>query len=182
MEVRVPRNHIASAVLTDMLQRGVACPARTPATVTDFVTRQLGWLPEYLRDRISTIFVDGKVVDDPDLATLADGASLGLSAAMPGLVGATLRRSGYYAAMRSQINWSPEGVGEASVEAWGRVEVRLFNLILLEKADALLARGILVEAERLPGLLTLAGRAALPAVNGEVCLLQVVDGPDQDRE
>lgn len=182
MEIRVPRSLIASHPLTGMLQRGVLCQACTPATVTQFVTEQLGWSPEYLRDRISTIFLDGKVVDDPDTATMVDGAVLGLSAAMPGLVGATLRRSGYYAAMRAQISWSADGAERPAAAVQGTVQVRLYNLILSEQADALLARGIIVDDGQLTDLVGESSAAALRVPDGGQCLLRVVDAPVQSRE
>lgn len=182
MEIEIPRSMIASSVLTNVLQRGVLCPARLPTAVAEFITGQLGWAPEYLRDRISTIFLDGKVVDDPATAMMTDGAGLSLSAAMPGLVGATLRRSGYYAAMRSQISWSSEATTLSSGSEPGLVEIRLYNLILVEKAEDLLARGILVDGRRLAELVGEADSTAMTPPNDGLCLLRLVEAPDESRE
>lgn len=179
MEIRVARKAIATGRLTGLLQTGVACPARIPTTVTEFVTVQLGWGDAYLRDRISTVFLDGKVVDEPDQALLRDGSVLSLSAAMPGLVGATLRRGGYYAAMRAEISWIP---GSDAVplpgEASGTVRVRLFNLILRERADSLLERGFVLDREELALLLgePWCAQRRLPA--GSSHLVRVVDEPE----
>jgi hypothetical protein len=46
---------------------------------------------DYLENRIKTIFLDGKPVDDEDKAVLKNGSTLALSAAMPGLVDSTFR-------------------------------------------------------------------------------------------
>lgn len=175
MEIRVLRDNIPGNLLTRLLQEGVACPASTPATVYGFLTEQLGTDPGYVHDRIATIFLDGKAVDQPERAIVRDGCLLSLSAAMPGLVGATLRKGGYYASMRSQISWtSPDDrpSGEASA---GAVRVRLFNLILRERGPALLARGIVVDRSGLVGLLGEEACAAWNPPAGEPILLRVVD-------
>ena len=182
MEIRVPRSAVASQALSSLLQRGADCPASTPTTVTEFVTRQLGWEPEYLRDRISTIFLDGKVVDDPDTAVVQDGALLGLSAAMPGLVGATLRRSGYYARMRSEISWGSDSARVPDKWVAGTVRVRLFNLILTEKADAVMARGVLVDSRQLAALVGDAWLEMQCVLANGANLLRIVDEPGENQE
>ena len=64
---------------------------------------------EYVENRIQTIFLDGKAVDDLGEAKVRDGSILALSAAMPGLVGATLRRGGAFASLRRSITFSEGG-------------------------------------------------------------------------
>jgi len=56
-----------------------------------------------VKEKISTIFLDGKAVDSPETALLREGSTLALSSAMPGLAGAILRRDGPYASLRSSI-------------------------------------------------------------------------------
>ena len=53
--------------------------------------------------------LDGKPVDDIGAALVQDGSTLALSAAMPGLVGATLRRGGAYSSFRSAITYHETG-------------------------------------------------------------------------
>lgn len=65
----------------------------------------------YVEERIQTLLLNGLAVDDPDTAVLESGARLALSAAMPGVLGATLRRGGACicgAALRlkRQARWS----------------------------------------------------------------------------
>jgi hypothetical protein len=139
--------------------------------VSAFLTEELRLDPRFVAERITTVFLDGQVVDRLDDAVLHDGALLALSGAMPGLVGATLRRGGAYAAMRSEITHRP-GAASGQGPREPLVRVKLFNLLIAELGPALLARGVVVAREE--ALLALAGAvdpASIPA--GERLLLRV---------
>ncbi len=141
-----------------LLQRGVATRIPAGRSVLEFLTADLGLDPAYVRERITTVFLDGEVVDVLEDATLGPGSRLALSAAMPGVAGATLRRGGPYAAMRAAITRS---AGRASAErgaATAVVRVKLFNLLLDEIGPALLARGIVLDREE--AIRVLGGAAA----------------------
>ncbi|HEY6002323.1 MAG TPA: hypothetical protein VIV57_05560 [Anaeromyxobacter sp.] len=127
-----------------LLQRGVTTRIPARRSALELLTADLGLDPEYVRTRITTVFVDGRVVDALESATLEPGSLLALSAAMPGLVGATLRRGGPYAAMRAEITRPPVRGSRESASATCLVRVRLFNLLLDEVGPSLLARGILL--------------------------------------
>jgi len=132
-------------------QDGVMVEARLGSSVRAFLLDQLGLSAEYLGARIQTIMLNGKVVDDPAAAAIHSGAVLCLSAAMPGLLGATLRTGSYYAAMRRQISWkggAPSSGGEEET-----VVLKLFNLLINEVGPRLLHRGVRVRAEDLASLL-----------------------------
>ena len=120
-------------------------------TIRDLLCRQLSIEEDYLRDRIQTILLNSKVVDDPDTALVTAGSQLALSAAMPGLVGATLRKGGCYAPMRSTISLDDRS-NQDSNEGEGCVTVKLFNLLQQELGSVLLQRGIRIPGERLAGL------------------------------
>lgn len=155
VELTLPRGDLAR--LAPLLQRGVDTHATAGVSAFAFLTGELGLEADYVRRRITTVFLDGQVVDDLEAAVLRDGAVLALSAAMPGLVGATLRRGGYYAAMRAAITHAREH--PAPERARAVVRVKLFNLLLEEIGPVLLARGVLLGPEE---------RAALPgAAAGE---------------
>jgi len=161
--------------LAPLLQQGLRTRARDGASISEFLVEELGVDPGYVRSRITTVFLDGSVVDDLDGAHLHEGSRLALSAAMPGLVGATLRKGGFYAAMRSDITLAAEAAEAADAVA-GRsavsVQVKLFNLLIEELGPALLAHGFALapaEAEALLG----APAAALPAGAGQVWLRAV---------
>jgi len=74
------------------LQRGFRVRAQVGCTIKSMLCRQFGLDPVYVEERIKTVFMDGKAVDDMDSAVIKDSSTLALSAAMPGLVGATFRR------------------------------------------------------------------------------------------
>ncbi|BDG05559.1 hypothetical protein [Anaeromyxobacter oryzae] len=132
--------------VTGLLQAGVTVPVRTGCSVLSFLTDELGIDPRDVQARITTVFLDGKVVDALDAAIIQDGSWLALSAAMPGLVGATLRRSGAYSAMRAEITWSRDPTEHAPTGVHGLVHVKLFNLLIDELGPALLRRGIVLGA------------------------------------
>ncbi len=137
-----------------LFQRGVLVAAATGCSLWSFLTEQLGIPPDYVKERVTTIFLDGDVVDSLEGSVVRDGSVLALSAAMPGLVGATLRRGGYYAAMRAAITHGVESSPAPEAGAAGTVRVKLFNLLIPELGPALLAHGIVIErreaAEALP--------------------------------
>ena len=123
-----------------------------PRSVLGFLVQDLGLTPEYVQQRITTVFLDGQVVDVLEDATLRKGSRLALSAAMPGLVGATLRRSGPYAAMRAEITRSAEHELHVCSAVTTVVEVKLFNLLIDEIGPVLLERGVLLEREAVAAL------------------------------
>lgn len=127
-----------------LLQRGVATRIPGARSALQFLVDDLGLEGDYVQGRITTVFVDGSVVDSLSAATLREGCLLALSAAMPGLVGATLRRGGPYAAMRAGITRAPETTAAEEAPATVLVRVKLFNLLLDELGPALLARGIVL--------------------------------------
>jgi hypothetical protein len=127
-----------------LLQRGVATRIRGGRSALQFLVDDLGLDGDYVQGRITTVFVDGSVVDSLSRATLREGSFLALSAAMPGLVGATLRRGGPYAAMRAEITRAPEAAAAEEAPATVLVRVKLFNLLLDELGPALLARGVVL--------------------------------------
>ena len=129
-----------------LLQKGfvlgvpVGCPIRV------LLRDGLGLTDEYIETRLQTVFLDGKPVDDIDGAFIRDGETLALAPAMPGLMGAMLRRGGFYAPMRSGITHrddddaAPRWIGE------GRITMKLFGMALRELGPKLLERGIEVDA------------------------------------
>ena len=144
-----------------LLQRGVFCPLMETCSVGDFLTEQLGFDPGYIRDRIATVFVDGWVVDDLATATIRPGSTLTLSAAMPGLVGATLRRGGYYSAMRSEISWKAVDDRQDGRDAPpATIRLKLFNTVLRDIGPTVLGRGVLIDRTEAMGVI---GRWCSPA-------------------
>jgi hypothetical protein len=133
-----------------LLQQGVRIRRRVGCTVDAFLRQDIDVSPETI-ERIQSIMLDGKPVDDIGSAIVQDGATLALSAAMPGLVGATLRRGGAYASFRSTITYREMEQPHASGE--GLVVIKLFNLLMAELGPGLLQKGVLLEAAVLLGFL-----------------------------
>lgn len=128
-------------------QRGVRIRVQTGINIREFLCSDLGLSPEYVEKRVQTVFLDGKAVDDVDAAVVRDGSTLALSAALPGVLGATLRRGSYYAAMRSQISYSQEQRSVSSGE--GTVCLKLFNLLTEEVGPLLLSKGVWITGHEL---------------------------------
>jgi hypothetical protein len=141
-----------------ILQRGLLVRVALPRSVLEFLVEDVGLTPEYVRRRITTVFLDGDVVDSLEEASLRQGSTLALSAAMPGLVGATLRLGGPYAAMRAEITRArqPEPARPGAVAL---VRVKLFNLLIDEVGPAVLERGVLLDADAVDALGQLADAA-----------------------
>jgi len=74
-----------------LLEQGFFVTTTTGCSIKDLLCKQLSIDEEYLDKRIQTLFLDGKPVDKVEKAYLHNEATLALSGAMPGLVGATLR-------------------------------------------------------------------------------------------
>jgi hypothetical protein len=130
-----------------LFQKGVKVTARIGLTVRSFLCDDLGLSPEYVDKRIQTLFLNGKAVDNPDTAHLKEDSTLALSAAMPGLLGATLRKGSYYAPMRNEISYQEKSEGITAHE--GFVLLKLFNLLPAEIGPAILERGIWLKGEDL---------------------------------
>ncbi len=129
-----------------LLQRGVTIGGHVGCSVNAFLSKEVGVGPDTL-EKIQSVFLDGSPVDDLDSAILKDKATLALSAAMPGLVGATLRRGGAYSSFRSTITYHETGPAQVSGE--GFVHVKLFNLLMAELGPGLLRKGVYVSSSDL---------------------------------
>lgn len=101
---------------------------------------------DYLKNRINTLFLDGKPVDDVEATTVNIGSTVALSAAMPGLVGATLRKGGSLANFRSSISYDGKSASVETIRV-GRVGIKLFNMVVNEIGPVFLKHGILVKKE-----------------------------------
>jgi hypothetical protein len=122
-----------------------------------FLVAEAGIPADYLRERVQTLFMDGRPVDDAGTAVVREGGVISLSAAMPGLAGAVLRRSGVYAAMRRSISHDPAAPASRDRGRIG-VTLKLFNLIARELGPGFLARGIVVDSGELRDFLDRQGR------------------------
>ncbi len=124
---------------TVLLQSGIVIRIPSPCTIGEFLDRLSGFTSDYIDNRVQTIFLNGTAMDN--LATPITGKNpvLAISAAMPGLAGAIFRRGSIHAALRSK---SAAVSGETDVNETISVRLKLFNMIAVEKGEALLAQGV----------------------------------------
>lgn len=134
-----------------LLMEGVEVDIETGSSVKQLLIEQFGITADYINSRITTLFLNSRAVDNAATALVLDGASLALSGAMPGLVGATMRSGGFYAAMRGAMTHHNDD--QIPLAKRGRIKLKLFNLLLEELGPRILARGIVLDSERLQSLL-----------------------------
>ena len=130
-----------------LLGHGFSMVVQTGISVKELLCDQLGINENYLEERIKSIFLNGKVVDDVNTVIVEDDATMALSGAMPGLVGAILRTGGYYAPMRGQISYDKSS-GESQLKK-GKVTLKLWNLVVKELGPIFLQRGVFIEKKEL---------------------------------
>lgn len=126
--------------MSTLLSRGFYFPVTPGATIRDVLETQAGICPEYVQNRIQTVFLNGKAVDDMGAARVSDGDTLSVSAAMPGLAGATFRKGGFYSTFRAGISYHERP--DIHWRQTGSIFIKLFNFIAREIGPAFLSKGI----------------------------------------
>ena len=151
---------------------GFTVRARAGCSVRELLCGQLQIEPDYLAQRIQIIFLNGKAVDDVDTAIVPADASIGLSAAMPGLAGAMLRKGSRYAPMRIQLparGWD----SAATLTGDSDMVVKLFNMLQRELGPEFLRRGVRVPGRAFSNVLALRPGS----VGTEIVTAEVDGGP-----
>lgn len=127
-----------------LLSMGFHLSIHEKMTLKDLLCDRLGVKPDYLKERIQTIFLNGKAVDNEGDLKVQPGDVLALSAAMPGLAGAMMRKQGRYAPMRKKISHESSDAQELPEPA-GEVAIKLFNIIAHELGPVLFEQGVVVK-------------------------------------
>jgi hypothetical protein len=148
----IPEEHLSLTVTSKLmplffqiLGPGIMIKTHIGGNMKDLLIHQVGINEDYLENRIQTIFLNGKPVDDMNTAVVENGSVIALSAAMPGLVGATMRRGGFYSSMRSQISYNKNEFSADQGE--GHIILKFFNLVVRELGPAFLKKGIWIQGE-----------------------------------
>lgn len=130
-----------------LLQTGIEIPIEQSISVKAILSDTCGLTDAVIENRIQTLFLNGNPVDNFNTSMVNEGDTLALSAAMPGLVGATMRSGGKLACFRSNISHrdKPREVKEHT----GTVSLKLFNLLLKELGPGFLKRGVLIPSKKL---------------------------------
>jgi len=146
-EIEVHLSNSANRELCSLLfQSGVLLKVQVGASIKNLLCEQLSLDKTYVDKRISTIFLNSQPVDDISKAIIKSSDTLALSSAMPGLIGATLRRGSHLAPLRDTITFK-EYRNNDDIQAYGLIHLKLFNLILQEVGPFLLQRGVMMEFE-----------------------------------
>jgi len=141
--------HEAPESFAILLQDGFEVLVPHPCTLREFLCELVGVCGDYAQKSIQTIFLDGKAIDDMDQAVLVPSSRLALSAALPGLVGATMRRGGYYSRLREGITHHAEADASFDENKPFRLQTRLFNAVGRDLAEIFLKYGVIVPSETL---------------------------------
>ena len=135
-----------------LLSAGFFVMVKAGCSINELLNQEFGISEAYIDDRIQTIFLNGKAVDDSNSAKIQPGATLALSAAMPGMVGSTFRKGGTFAGMRSQISHVTSGSQEHDTDI--QVKLKLFNLIAKELGPGFLERGVWIPGKQWQDFIT----------------------------
>jgi hypothetical protein len=142
--------HLNLAVKANLIARflkfielGFKLKIKAGLSIRELLCVHLGISDNYFENRIQTIFLDGMPVDNVDTAWVDDGARIALSAAMPGLAGATFRKDGPYASLRGTISYSKGK--KTPVRGEATINLKFFNMIAKELGPVFLQKGIMVE-------------------------------------
>jgi hypothetical protein len=173
LELTVESNRLS--LFSPLLGQGFSLTVRTGCSVRELLCGELGVRGDYVDQRIQTIFLDGKAVDDLDTAVIRQDSTLALSAAMPGVAGAMLRRGGAYAAMRSQISHQNKAVHNSVAN--GVVMLKLFNLVALELGPGFLKQGIRISGKHMENFFK-----RIPDYFWHGCRAAEIDGKPQEVE
>ncbi len=149
LELRFGRKHLSP--FFSILQKGCPVVCEKPLNVEGFLVSLPGFSGTSILDGIQTVFLDGSPLDDLKAAVLGPGSELALSSAMPGALGAVMRRGGYYASMRKDISFKDKDM--ASVQGPFIIKVKVFNLLLSQVGPSILEQGVLMDRDEMGSIL-----------------------------
>jgi len=129
-------------IFFELVSTGIMVSAQIGISIKELLCNQLGIDSAYVDDRIQTVFLDGRAIDDVYNTLIEEGSVLALSGAMPGLAGAVFRKGGILSPMRSNFQPIPQN-DEKSVSG-GVVVLKMFNQVAADLGPAFLKNGIRV--------------------------------------
>lgn len=137
-----------------LFNAGIGIPTVVGIGLTELLCQQLGIAPDYVAHRIQTIFLNSRAVDRTEQVTLPAGAVIALSAAMPGLAGATFRKAGLLSGFRKDISHQNRTPSANNGRHETLITLKLFNLVAEELGPQLLVHGIWIDGRAVPELLS----------------------------
>ncbi|MGD9209943.1 MAG: hypothetical protein PVI90_04175 [Desulfobacteraceae bacterium] len=151
LDILIQADSRQSTLFFPLLEKGCRVDVSVGVTVRELLLTQFEEKSTYVDNKIQTVFLNAKAIDDLDQTVINDGDVLALSGAMPGLVGATFRKGGKYAVMRKEISGSK--MATLSKQLPGRICLKLFNTILKDLGPKVFAHGVWVSTADLINLL-----------------------------
>ncbi|MBE0583084.1 MAG: hypothetical protein IH612_04900 [Desulfofustis sp.] len=134
-----------------MLQAGFSIEAVAGESVSSILQRLPGFSADYIDRQIQTVFFNGDAIDDLSIPVTGRTASIALSAAMPGLAGAILRKNSPAAGLRKPHREQQATANGTPV----KVRIKLFNTLAIERGPELCRNGVRIKAADLAAFLAL---------------------------
>jgi len=162
-----------------LLQKGFFLGGRAGMTVREFLAAALGYDDRTIEEQVRTIFLNSSPMDDIDSVHVRDGDRLALGSAMPGLIGICMGRDNPYKGFRSDISArADELVGDSREVV--TVFVKIFSTLAVDTGEAVLARGISLDAGELAEFLDRQQAHLLPldgeSVASQLAVLRAMTG------
>ena len=128
-----------------LLAQGFLIRVHPGCSVREVICVEMGVPEDYFRGEVKTLFLDGKVVTDPEGVFPGDGSVLALSAAMPGAAGMMLRRD----TRREPVERRTSGDEKAKIppDRTGFILVKFFNLVQRDLGPRVFRQGMLISRE-----------------------------------
>lgn len=144
IKITVPEDKLF--LFTTLLQSGIKIKCPAGKSIALFLQELPTFTEEYIVDVVQTIFLDGDPADDLETVFDKKEQTLALSASMPGLAGAILRRNSFHSALRGHTAKTSDLNFDFKEST---ITLKLFNTIAQEKGPALLENGVVMDSEKL---------------------------------
>jgi len=143
-KVQITIEQESFSLICALLSYGFKLEVQVGCSLLDMLCNKIGINEKYLNEKVQTVFLNGKVVDDFSDEIVKDESVIALSSAMPGLVGAVFRKGGILASMRSKHipQKKHESINNYSI---GHVTLKLFNLIASDLGADFFRKGICIK-------------------------------------
>ncbi len=131
-----------------VLQAGVQMQVSAKTSLGNFLCNCPGFSPQYVKEEVQTIFINGKAVDDLETPLAGRHLVVAVSAAMPGLAGAIFRRNGLHASLRTSPGLEAKKEKPAEKRETIDITLKLFNTILRDTGREMLRSGVIIPTTR----------------------------------
>ncbi len=110
------------------------------ATIGKFLEGLPGFEPDYINEKVQTIFLNGTATDDLSTPLTGKKIVLAITTAMPGLAGAIFRKNSPHAPLRTT------STKQQSTEQPELIVLKVFSALTRERGPELLKAGVLIKS------------------------------------